>query len=881
MAHDATGRRGARGGRAKPVAMRLWARHLSDSRERTVLERPSDAHRRRALGAAAAQGGPLRDRRQWPGARGARPASRGRRSSDGRGRRSATRSAESLSTTSGRRRSSRRRSTRRGRARERAPGSATRVWRGRRSTARSWRWTRRLPSTSRANPAGAALWRSSPAARRARRLVAELMREYEIDSDTASADTDAFLATCASADCSTADAAAARPADAARGVVDRTGRCGTGGVRTSATARTSRRRADPCRRRGCRPMPSAAWHAVLRRRAGDAASSARSSLQRWRPRTADARDIVIGSTGPADFPRMPGSTATRRRTRFTRATSGSRRRSHLCTTSLTPLELATGTRPRRRPRAALRRPRPATPRGLRARDPAGASTLAVPGELLGRARLRPRCSTLATAIARREGLPPPGSRHPACPRRRRERRVRVAGERRRPPRPRRLGAPRDARRARRDRARRDGASCARTACSGRATCTSTCRCSTRARRLAPDRHRRRRAVLRLRGRAVAAPARVRLGAADALRRTVLAPGREPGRPSTWLDARRRAGRARGRGARSPTRPPREPRGVRDRMAWLAACAISTSARAIAGVAADDDVELLVHPLIDGGSVDRRARARGGFADRTAGMTALFSGVLPPTCSRGARRRASTPRSSTVTAASSRPHVGRATGAPAGSGGHATRCAPTGAASARPHRRSRSCRRYGWRAMASSNRSTPSPTEPSPAGGAGRERQGGVREQRLGPRRLDPHTAVRDERRRAARHRATGSTTTASPHASDTQPRNGSSAAHGVERHAPALAHADRAERLADAEPLGGLGAQVDRARPGQRGGPSSDEQRRRTRPDDRAPPATRAWCSCPPPCRPERPHAVAGHERAAVEALPPSQRAAISATGAR
>ena len=44
-----------------------------------------------------------------------------------------------------------------------------------------------------ANPAGALLWRMLAGGSTREALVAELMREYEIDSDTASADTDAFL----------------------------------------------------------------------------------------------------------------------------------------------------------------------------------------------------------------------------------------------------------------------------------------------------------------------------------------------------------------------------------------------------------------------------------------------------------------------------------------------------------------------------------------------------------------------------------------------------------------------------------------------------------------------------------------------------------------
>ena len=44
-----------------------------------------------------------------------------------------------------------------------------------------------------ANPAGALLWRTLAGGSTREALVAELMRAYEIDRDTASADTDAFL----------------------------------------------------------------------------------------------------------------------------------------------------------------------------------------------------------------------------------------------------------------------------------------------------------------------------------------------------------------------------------------------------------------------------------------------------------------------------------------------------------------------------------------------------------------------------------------------------------------------------------------------------------------------------------------------------------------
>ena len=193
VAHHAPSGRGARGGRAAPgrdAAVGAPPERLARAHG---ARGPHDAHRRRAVGPAAPQGGALRDHGDGRELRGARPASRGRRSWDGRARRSATRSCQSRSTTSGRGRSSRRRSTRRGRARDRAAGSATRAWRGRRSTARSWRSTSTAAVYLAANPAGALLWRTLAGGATREALVAELMREYGIDRDRAGADTDAFL----------------------------------------------------------------------------------------------------------------------------------------------------------------------------------------------------------------------------------------------------------------------------------------------------------------------------------------------------------------------------------------------------------------------------------------------------------------------------------------------------------------------------------------------------------------------------------------------------------------------------------------------------------------------------------------------------------------
>jgi asparagine synthase (glutamine-hydrolysing) len=92
----------------------------------------------------------------------------------------------------------------------------------------------------------------------------------------------------------------------------------------------------------------------------------------------------------------------------------------------------------------------------------------------------------------------------------------------------------------------------------------------------------------------------------------------------WLTpaARRAASAARAAQAAA------EPRGVRARMAWMRGLRyLDLALAAIAGVAADADVEL-AHPLFDGGLWSTVA-ARGGFPDRTAGMTALFADVLPP------------------------------------------------------------------------------------------------------------------------------------------------------------------------------------------------------------------------------------------------------------
>jgi asparagine synthase len=72
----------------------------------------------------------------------------------------------------------------------------------------------------------------------------------------------------------------------------------------------------------------------------------------------------------------------------------------------------------------------------------------------------------------------------------------------------------------------------------------------------------------------------------------------------------------------------EPRGVRARMAWLRGLRyLELALGAIATVAEDAEVQL-AHPLLESGLWSDVA-ARGGFTDRTAGMTGLFGHLLPP------------------------------------------------------------------------------------------------------------------------------------------------------------------------------------------------------------------------------------------------------------
>ena len=106
-----------------------------------------------------------------------------------------------------------------------------------------------------------------------------------------------------------------------------------------------------------------------------------------------------------------------------------------------------------------------------------------------------------------------------------------------------------------------------------------------------------------------------------LRRAVLARHEPVDFPWLTASARRAATTARAAEAAS------EPRGVRARMAWLRGLRyLELALDAIGLVAADADVRL-AHPLIDR-SLWAAAAAHGGFADRTAGMEALFGDLLP-------------------------------------------------------------------------------------------------------------------------------------------------------------------------------------------------------------------------------------------------------------
>ena len=150
------------------------------------------------------------------------------------------------------------------------------------------------------------------------------------------------------------------------------------------------------------------------------------------------------------------------------------------------------------------------------------------------------------------------------------------------------------------------------------------------------------------------------------------------------------------------------------------------------------------------------------------------------------------------------------------------------------------------------------------------RQGRVLESASGPRRLEPHPAVRDQRAAAARRRARGSTATSSPTPSETQPRNGSSAATGPAARASARAcRPCRAARRCRA------------AGPTRRAGRSSaarrapcelveDRARRRRPPDGRGRPARPSVVLLPASLSPSSAHTPPSATNAPrVEALAP------------
>jgi asparagine synthetase B (glutamine-hydrolysing) len=107
-----------------------------------------------------------------------------------------------------------------------------------------------------------------------------------------------------------------------------------------------------------------------------------------------------------------------------------------------------------------------------------------------------------------------------------------------------------------------------------------------------------------------------------LRRAVLA-RRDPVELEWLTPAARRAATA-ARAAEAAT----EPRGVRARMAWLRSLRYLELALGAIATVAEEAGAQLVHPLLDGGLWSAVAE-RGGFPDRTAGMTALFGELLPP------------------------------------------------------------------------------------------------------------------------------------------------------------------------------------------------------------------------------------------------------------
>jgi asparagine synthase (glutamine-hydrolysing) len=104
-----------------------------------------------------------------------------------------------------------------------------------------------------------------------------------------------------------------------------------------------------------------------------------------------------------------------------------------------------------------------------------------------------------------------------------------------------------------------------------------------------------------------------------LRRAVLA-RRDPV-DFPWLTPAARRAATAARAAEAAT----EPRGVRARMAWMRGLRYLELALSAVGEVAGD--VQLAHPLFDAGLWSAVA-ARGGFPDRTAGMTALFGDLLP-------------------------------------------------------------------------------------------------------------------------------------------------------------------------------------------------------------------------------------------------------------
>ena len=363
--------------------------------------------------------------------------------------------------------------------------------------------------------------------------------------------------------------------------------------------------------------------------------------------------------------------------------------------------------------------------------------------------------------------------------------------------------------------------------------------------------------------AAAAPSRRRRAfgwAPPALRRAVLA-RREPV-DFEWLTpaARRAATAARAAEAAS------EPRGVHARMAWLRGLRyLELALGAIGAVAAEDDVEL-AHPLFDGGLWSTVA-ARGGFADRTAGMTALFAGVLPPdVLARGSKASFDAVFFNRHSREFARGWDGA--GAPAGLvDAEALRAhwlrrrarRPDLHAPAGPMARARWPRAAARRprpvtAQPCGRRSTRCASAAYSTSAAGRG--GSIRTPRCG---------ISAGSRAAPR---SGSTATSSPHASDTQPRNGSSAGTG----SSGTRQRSRTPTVPSGSPM--PSRRADSARRSIERGPASAVSSSSTSASSH----TTRW-----PCAAshasvvllpgllvaqQRPHAISRHEGAGVEALP-------------